>query len=72
MFNDFMLNTTQSVTAVNLYEGDTITYSVNSDNYMFRVLKLNTVKNQGMLEETWEYEKSLFGPFIDRSLIKDF
>ena len=66
-----MLNTTQSVTSINFMEGDTITYSVNGDRVMFRVLKLNTNKVDNMLEETWELDENMSGPSVDRSYIRD-
>ena len=70
-YNDFLLNTTQSVTSVNFLEGDTITYSVNGDRVLFRVLKLNVQIVDNMLEETWLLDEKMLGPAIDRSNIKD-
>ena len=70
-YNDFLLNTTQSVTSVNFLEGDTITYSVNGDRVLFRVLKLNVQIVDNMLEETWLLDERMLGRPIGRSNIKD-
>lgn len=51
--------TYQRITALNLFGGDTITYSAYPDFYEFRVLK----KVNGT---TWEYES--FGPLLDRTV----
>ena len=59
------------MTSINFLEGDTITYSVNGDRVMFRVLKLNIEKVDNMLEETWLLDEKMLGPAIDRSYIKD-
>lgn len=55
---DFVISENTKITSINLYAGDTITYSRLPDFYQFRVLKRKMVDGQMV----WAHEKN--GPFI--------
>ena len=58
LYEDFVLPTNSRITALNLYDGDTLTYSQYPDFYEFRVLKKRNA--------TWQFDQ--FGPFIDKTV----
>lgn len=58
LYEDFVLPTNSRITALNLHDGDTLTYSQYPDFYEFRVLKRQNA--------TWQFDQ--FGPFIDKTV----
>jgi hypothetical protein len=63
LYWDFHLNATNSLSALNLFEGKTLTYSVNPDLVMFRVIKLMDIEDEyGRVWKKWISDDSLNGP----------
>lgn len=60
LYEDFKLDTSGRITAINLYGGDTLTFSQQPDLYEYRVLKRNATSGRWAL--------GALGPFLDKTV----
>lgn len=54
MHVDFVLDTTTSISALNLFDRKTLAYSRSADNVMFRILKMTEYEDEHGTNQRWD------------------